>query len=366
AAHSAGRRAFAELYAGFFWALLALSGAGSLAVLLVLRLWPALLGPELAPYGRATALAVLAIPGMVLVTLCGNAIAAAQRARTSGGYGLLNTAALAVLPTLGVVAGGVTGYYAGALLAVAAVAACGVLYLARSEGVLVGPPQLGVATLRRCRGLGTFAASLYIMALALPATHLLARYTILRTSGLEAAGLLQSAMAGGLAFALVMRQSNALFLTPAMNRHTPAEQKFREAAEYLRSFSLVAGLVALPLVLFPEVALYVLYSRRFLSAAPYAYLFVVAQLLEVIGGVLLGILIGLDRIVAQLAITLTGITALAVLAVTLGPRFGLAGIGVAFLADGVLVLAVSAWLLQRQYGFNLLADCGGIPLGVLA
>ena len=366
AAHSDGRDAFARMYAAFLWALLTLSVVGSGASMAVLRWWPRVLGPELAGYGFATTLALLSIPGTTLVGFFTNAIASTRRTRTAGFYGLVNVAALAVLSTVGVAIGGVQGYYAGGLAVISALTIGGFIYLSRSEGVAIGRPQTGLQQLRRCRGVAGFAASLYVMSFALPAAHLLARYAILRVSGLEAAGLLQSAMALGLAFAMVMRQSNALLLTPAMNRNTPPDQKFREAADYLRTFSLVAGAVALPLVLFPDMWLYILYSPRFLTAAPYAYLFVLAQVFQLFAGVALGVLVGLDRIGTQLSVTLTGLAVMAFLSWSLAPTMGIAGIGAAFLAEGVLVLVLSTWTLWRRSRFAILKNAEWLPVAVLA
>src|SRR5262249_50288423 len=150
----------------------------------------------------------------------------------------------------------------------------------------------------------SFALSLYLVSFSMPIAYLIARYAVLNSQGLEGAGLLQSAMALSLALTMVMRQGNMLFLTPAMNRVGKAEEKFREAVEFLRAFSMVIALFAAPLVLFPDWWLPLFYSRRFIAASPYVYVFVLAQALELLAGIVLALLVGLDRIGTQLWVTL--------------------------------------------------------------
>jgi O-antigen/teichoic acid export membrane protein len=199
----------------------------------------------------------------------------------------------------------------------------------------------------------------------MPVVYLIARYAILNSQGLEGAGLLQSAMALSLALTMVMRQANMLYLTPAMNRVDKAEEKFRMAAEYLRAFSLVIAMVAVPLVLFPDWWLPLLYSSRFLAAVPYVYLFVLAQTLELLAGVVLALLVGLGHIATQLWVTLSGLAGLAFIACALAPRYGIAGVGLAILFDGLAVFVLAAWRLWVLHRFPIAQAVGWLPAGVV-
>ena len=154
-----------------------------------------------------------------------------------------------------------------------------------------------------------------------------------------------------------------LFLMPAMNRIGRAEEKFQEAIEYLRAFSLVLALVAVPLVLFPDWWLPLLYSRRFLAAAPYVYLFVLAQTLKLLSGIVLAVLVGLDHIGTQVWVTLCGLASLAAIAWILAPRYGIAGVGVATLFDGLLVFALAAWRLWAHTRLSVPRAMGWPPAG---
>ena len=352
AAHSQNHGSFANLFAALARALLLVSIAGTIVTVGLLLGWPGLLGPDLSSYAGVAVLAVLAIPATNVFSLVTNAMAAARRVRASAIYGAWNGAALAVSCAVGALLAGLRGYYLGNLAAMVAVVAGGLFYLNRREGLSVTREGVSLLPeLRRHPNVVGFAASLYVISFALPVAHLIARYAVLESQGLAAAGLLQSAMALGLALATVMRQSNALLLVPAMNRARPGEEKLLHAGDYLRVISVVMAVVAMPLVLFPEWWLPLLYSREFLAAAPYTYLFVLAQTIQMFAGVNLALLVGLDHIGAQVWITLCGLGALAVLAWSLVPHFGIAGVAIAMLLNGTVVFVLSAGHLWAAHRF---------------
>jgi len=362
AAHSTDRRAFGDLFAALARALLLFSTAGTIVAIGVLLGWPAVLGRELSQYTDVAILAIVAIPAANLFALLTNAMAAAERVRASALYGAANAAAIAVGCALGALLAGLRGYYLGNIAAMLAVVGGGLLYLDRRESVSLTRKRADLlGELRRHPQVVAFAASLYVISFALPVAHLIARYAVLEAQGLAAAGLLQASMALGLALFTVMRQSNALLLTPAMNRARPAEEKFRHAADYLRVLSLVVAMLAAPLVLFPQWWLPLLYSRAFLAAAAYAYLFVLAQTIQLFAGVNLALIVGLDHIGAQVWITLCGLAGLALVAWWLVPHLGIAGVGVAMIFNGALVFSLSAWQLWVRHGFVIHRAAGWLP-----
>jgi enterobacterial common antigen flippase len=366
AAHGQGQHRFASLYAALLRAVLIVSLVGTAFGIALLIWWPVMLGEELARYAGIGVLALLAIPATNLVSLLTSTMAAARRAHASAAYGAYNAAILSMLCTGGVLLAGLRGYYLGNLLALAALALGGLWYLSKREGLAIFAQGVSLwHEMRRSPGVIHFAVSLYVVSFSMPAAYLIARYAILNSQGLEGAGLLQSAMALSIALTLVMRQSNMLFLTPAMNRVGKAEEKLSEAVEYLRAFSLVIALVAVPLVLFPDWWLPLLYSRRFLDAAPYVYLFVLAQTLKLLAGIVLAVLVGLDHIITQVWVTLCGLASLAAIAWILAPLCGIAGVGVATLFDGLLVFALATWRLWALTRFSILPAMGWLPAGVV-
>lgn len=364
AAHSENPGRFQRLYASFAWTLCTLSilGAGAAGILLYWR--PTLLGRDLRAFGGIAIWACLTIPGAIVGDFLATAMASARRSRASALFGLWRVAAVTTLASAGILIDGLEGYYVGTLLAGVGVTVAGAVFLARSEGARFGSWQAGLQDIRHFRAVAGFAGSLYLASFAQPAAILVARYAAVGLSGLEGAGILQSAMALGLALFVVMRQPNALLLVPRLNRNLPEAQKVREAADYFRTYALVIGAAALPLVLFPDLWLSVLYSRQFLAAAPYAYLFVIAQVLKLFAGVLVALLIGLDQIATQLVVALAGFAALAWLSWSLAPSLGMTGIGAAFLAEGGLNFVLSAWWLRARFRFPVL-QAAALPAVVL-
>jgi O-antigen/teichoic acid export membrane protein len=350
----------------FLRLLLTASLAGVACGTAVLIWWPGVLGDELASYRGIAVLALLAVPAMNLVALLTNTMAAARRVHAAAVYGAYNAAATAVLCTLGVLLDGLRGYYLGSLITVAAIVLSGLWYLYRREKLSISGHQVSLwREIRKRPDVISFATSLYLISFAMPIVYLIARYAVLNSHGLGATGLLQSAMALSLALTMVMRQANMLYLTPAMNRVGEAEEKFRAAAEYLRAFSLVIAMAAVPLVLFPDWWLPLLYSSHFLSAAPYLYLFVLAQTIELLAGVILALLIGLGHIVTQLWITLSGLAGLALVAWALAPRYGIASVGLGILLDGLAAFVLASWRLWVLHRFPIAHAVGWLPAGVV-
>ncbi|HEV2098217.1 MAG TPA: polysaccharide biosynthesis C-terminal domain-containing protein, partial [Stellaceae bacterium] len=87
--------------------------------------------------------------------------------------------------------------------------------------------------------------------------------------------------------------------------------------------------------------------------------------LKLLAGVVLAVLVGLDRIGTQVWVTLCGLASLAAIAWILAPRYGIAGVGVAALFDGLLVLALAAWRLSAHTRLSIPRVMGWLPAGVV-
>jgi PST family polysaccharide transporter len=365
-AHSEGQEAFANLYFAFFRILLVLSLFGTGIGIVLVLLHPSLLGRGLAAYRGIAILAFLAIPATNLIMLLTSSISAARRVQASGLYGAIGALLLALLAGAGTYLAALRGYYWGNLLALVATVVVGTLYLYRSENLRIRHPGIRLLQqIRRYPKVTSLAASLYVTSFMMPLAYLIGRYSMLETHGLQAAGLLQAAMAQGLVLFAVMRQSNALFLTPAMNRAGGPQEKFRQAMEFLRVFSVLIGVIALPLVLFPDWWLRLLYSKTFLPATAFIFWFVIAQAVQLLAGVNLALLVGLDHIGAQAKITLCGFASLALLSWLLVPRLGIAGVGIAVLCNGLITFCLSAWRLWVLRGMAVHRAVGWLPLCVV-
>jgi O-antigen/teichoic acid export membrane protein len=294
-------------------------------------------------------------------------MAAARRVHASAIYGSLLTATLAVSAGAGVILDGLHGYYVGTLIGVSVLVVGGILYLYRQEGLPVYSGRMSVLQeMRRHPQVLSFAGALYLLSFTSPLADLVARYAVLHSGGLRSAGLFQAAFGIALALRTVVRSSFSVFLMPTVNRKADAKEKFQKTVEFLRALAIITGLMGLPLVLFPDVWLVLLYSPRFVPASPYVYLFVCAIIVQLFGAAALALLVGLDRIGTYVGVFLAGDLATATISWWLVPILGFNGAGIAFLLNGVLVFSLSAWALWSKYRMNMPKAMGSLPWCVLA
>jgi O-antigen/teichoic acid export membrane protein len=365
--HDSGLQEFARGYAVFLRAVLTVSVVGATITIGAILLAPEILVPELASHAGLLVVALIAIPAMNMIALLANVEAASRHPRAAALMGLASAAAMAIGTVTGVLTAGLVGFYVGAVASGAVVVVGCVIYLARWEGLsVVG--QRGVrlvSELRRYPRAISFAGAQYTLAFTVPFAYLVARYAMVRHGGFAAAGLLQASMALAMAMRTLMRSSNALLLTPAMNRNTKAQFKFQEAVTYFRTVSVMIGVGALPLVLFPRLWLSLVYSSDFVAAAPYVHLFVLAEAFSLLAGVNQALVIGLDHIGAYVAICLIGQLGMAAVAWCLAPALGIFGVALGFLFNGVTVFGLSAWLVWRRERMQILRAAGWPPLFVI-
>lgn len=344
AAHSESRQIFARGYVVFMRASLLLALLGmSLSLIVVLR-WPLLFGTEISQHRQLLALALLSVPATALIILLTNAMAAAQRVRASSIFGLWSAIALLVFSGGGILLAGLKGFYFGNLVANAILVAGAMMYLHLREDLVPHDSRIGFfQEARRYPKVFSFAGALYITSFTTPVAYLVVRYAVLRVSATEGAGMLQAAMGLSMALGAVMRSSVGLFFTPAMNRTTTPTEKLHVASQFQKALVASASVAALPIVLFPHWWVSLLYSRKFLVAAPHIYIFVLAQILMLLTGVNQGLLIGINRILAFILIGLTGDAATACLSWFLAPTYGLGGVAMAFLVSALLCYVLSGW-----------------------
>jgi antigen flippase len=366
AAHSEGRESFARGYAAFLRLLLVISVLGAAVGITLVLVRPSLLGSELVSYRSIVIVALMAIPATNLSALVTNALAAARRVRASALLGLVTAIALAAASISGILLAGLYGYYVGNVIAVVVLAIAAMLYLSRAEDVrsLKGPVNPLKEVLRYPETL-SFAGALYVISFTTPLAFLVARYALVRKGGFEGAGLLQAAMGLALALRTVMRSSNALFLTPAMNRRGESGHKFQNATEFSRGLALTIGIVALPMVLFPEWGLRVLYSSRFTTAAPFVFLFVLAESLQLLAGVNQALLIGLNYIGSHVTIAVLSDFSLAAISWWLVPRYGIGGVALALLFSPILVFVLTALRLRLGQRMAIYKSIGWLPFYVI-
>jgi len=126
-----------------------------------------------------------------------------------------------------------------------------------------------------------------------------------------------------------------------VNREPVPQARAVLAHEYFRIISGLMVLGALPLVLFPDLAVRALFSAEFLPAAPCLFLFVLADCLLVGGTVYLTTLRAQDDLAWSFWIGLGSNVTLAAAAWLLIPRWGLAGAAGAFVIARALSIGIA-------------------------
>jgi antigen flippase len=343
AAHSEGQEAFARGYLAFLRVLLLISAIGTAIGVAIVLAKPSLLGGELAAYKSVVIVGLFAIPATTLTTLLTNALASGRRVKASAIFGLLTAIALGVTSIIGIMTAGLYGYYFGNLIASLTLVTAGMVYLVRKERIKKHWTPVSIRSeIARYPQVLSFAGALYLVSFTSPLAELIARYSVIRSGGLIATGLLQAAMGLGLTLRTVVRSSFALFLAPAMNRKVDVAEKIQGAAEFQRAISIITGALALIMVLFPDLWLMLLYSNRFTAAAPYVYLFVLAIAIQLFAAINLALLIGMDYIGTYVVVSLLGDVTIATLSWICVPKFGVAGVAIASLASGTLMFTATA------------------------
>lgn len=365
--HSRGEAAFRQTYAGLFQALVAVTVVGASVALAVVWTRPEVVGEGLAPYHALLAVGIVAIPLVGLQGFFRNVVASSGQARTAAVLDVAVASVTAVGVVGGIVWAGTFGYFAGQFVAGVLVVAVVVVWLRRRFGLrpLRGGGQVR-EEVRANPDIVPFAAVMYVVAFTQPLALLVARYTVLDGLGEAAAGLLQAALALGLALSMVLNPANGLYLTPILNRDLPTAEKLEAALTFQRQLMVALGAAAMPLVLVPEALVVLLFSSEFVPAAELVFWFVAAQVLVQIAGVVQALVIGLDDVKVYGAAVVAAQAVLGVAAWALVPRLGVAGVGVAMLlSSGTLTLLLVARL-ARTHTLGVPFRLGGAVVYVLA
>jgi O-antigen/teichoic acid export membrane protein len=212
----------------------------------------------------------------------------------------------------------------------------------------------------------SLAGTLCLTSFTNPLADLIVRSSVLRTGGLTLLGLFQAAFGLAVILRTTVRPTFALFFIPALNRHLDNAAKLQEAAHFTFALSRMLGIIALPLVLFPDWCLILVYSKAFVLAAPILCLFTLAIVIQLLGAVNLNLLIALDCTATYLWSSLLGDVAVAAFAWYLAPFLGIAGVAIAYLSASSLLFALTAILLRLRYGMSMLGDVGWFPFYVVA
>ena len=175
----------------------------------------------------------------------------------------------------------------------------------------------------------------------------------MRLYGAGAAGLLTGAIGIGLSVRALLGMSHQIFLTPHVNRQADSAERMAWANEFQRHMVLIFIAVLPPVLLFSDIELAVLYSPRFVTAAPFVALFVAAEVINMLSGSYQALILADNRVRFHVVQNVSAQVLIAVLAALTIPRLALAGAGLAMLAAPLFMFGTTVIYLRRQFGVRL-------------
>ena len=353
-AHSESPEEFRAAYAALLRLLLILGSVGAALGIALLFLRPSWVGAPFAAHTPLVVIGLLGLPAMILHGFFRNVPAAARQPTTSAVWDVVAAAMMTCAIVVGILLYREPGYFVGALVGAVVVSGSYYLYLARRLGLsMTGPPTSVRGLLKANPTFVELSLVSYVIAFVTPLALLIVRTTVLDNFGEATAGLLQAAIGISLAILLVLSPLNGLLLTPRLNRMLAESEKHRDAEAFQKKLLLAIAVVTLPPLLFPDLALIVLYSSQFVEAAHALYWFVLSQAMTQVAGVYTALMIGLDRLKAYGVVMVVGTGANIVLAILLIPPLGLTGAGIAAFTSAILLALGTFGYLRARDGFAI-------------
>ncbi len=327
--------------------------AAAIAVVIAISR-PETLGADLGSYRPALLLAIASVPFAAAVLLQRNVLAVFQRHELAAAVALASGVALVLTSWVGIRGGGLTGLYAGNLVVNAATATFLALYVHRTLGVrrTTRGDEPALRVLASEPGLLGFCTGTHFLTLVYPIAYLLARLTVLAHRGATEVGLMGAAYGLAIAVRIALNQANALYLTPVVNRRTSVRDRATATGEYVRVLAVLLTAGALAIVLAPRLWLGLLYTPRFLDAAPFLGAFVIAESILLVAGVYQALLIGFDDMRGYLGISAAVHGTIILVLATAGDHMDPLAIAVLFASGNVATLLLSVWRLVSRHSAN--------------
>jgi antigen flippase len=365
--YSQGPAAFKRTYLTFLAVLSALTLAGTAGAVGLVAVRSSLLGESLLRYQPLLILGLLSVPALAVTTFGASVLAAAQRARQSAVVAAISATALFLAAVVGVPGGGLEGLYWVSLVVGALVAGAIFGHLHRELRLPVFERKVGlVAELRRHPDLVFYCVSYFLVSFTYPLAWLIARHSVLEHFGAAEAGRLQAVIALMVGFGTVLRSVNSQLLLPLVSGRGDTDQKFRDTVGVQRRLTVALALLAMPLVLLPRWILTLLYSAAFTAASPHLYLFIVAEMILILGGTYQALVLGMEDMRAWALPYLLGYACVGGMAWGLGRNHGIFGVGLAAITGSLLIFGLALWRLRSRHGFRHPRGLLGLMTVVLA
>lgn len=348
-----GPTEFRELFTRMRNVLLVLILAATVGTLVITAFQPALWGEALVPYRDVLTIAIFGLPVIGLIPFLQNAIAGRLQQNRSMVVGFLHAIVLAVAAA-GIWWGGLAGYYA-VYAVLGTVLVAGITRLATS-GTDAPAPRKAAANwfdLGLPAAIWRFAGALLILTFLSPFASLFVHYGLLSAHGAETAGWMQAAIGISLSVRAVLGSAHAVYLTPNVNRGGSLEERMEWANRFQATLCLLAGLSVPALLLFPGIAVHILYSSEFLPGATFVMLFVLAEVVGLLSGTYQSLVVALNRMRFHVASNLFAQLLVVIGAYLMVEPFGILGAGLAILIAPVFLYAATMGFLNRSYGLRM-------------
>lgn len=353
-AHSEGHQEFEKCYAGFFQLLFNLALAGTLIVGGLVFLYPQLLGAEIEKYQWYLLIAIFTLPTLVLGGFFTNVLAAAQKYRVSAALAVITNSVTTIAVVGGIFTAGIFGLFIGSSLASVVVTLGIIIYLWKKLDLSFFADGIkSLKELWNSPNIISFTAMLYFASVSYSLSLLVARYAILTNFGETETGLLQGALVLSVTIGMVLNPANGLYLTPILNRNIEKTEKIQHAIEFQRKMILILILITLPVVMFPQLMLTILFSTKFTSVGSLVFLFIFAQVITQLSGVHQSLLVGTDDLKIYTVIVTGGQIGFAVLGWFLAPNFGILGIALAAIISTIVIFFLTFLRLKLKHGFTI-------------
>lgn len=362
-----GPVAFKHTYVTFLTVLSVSTLVGTAGAVGLVATRSSLLGESLLLYQPLLILGLLSVPGLAWSTFGASVLAAAQRAWQSAVVAAVSAMALFLAAVAGIPLAGLEGLYWISLAAGALVAGAVFYYLHRQLRLPFFDRKVSLAgALARHPDLVFFCASYFLVSVSYPLAWLIARHTVLANFGGAEAGRLQAVIGLMMGFGMVLRPVNSQLLLPIVNGPWDAARKFRDTLGIQRKLTVALALLAMPLVLFPQWVLAILYSTAFAAAGPYVHLFIGAEVILILGGTYQALVLGLNDTRAWALEYFVGYGSLGMLSWSLGRDYGILGVAASAITASLLIFGLALWRLRSRHGFALPRGLLGLMIGVLA
>jgi O-antigen/teichoic acid export membrane protein len=344
-----GEPAFSRQYASFLKGVVVASLLGSAAFAIVLFIRPEMFGEVAGTYSTEIGIALASVPLLAIGLLLPNVLAASMRPVGAASLSFGVAAMAAVAAGAGLIFGGIREIYIAQAGATAALLAATLIYFKVKLHLPFHDPEASlVGEIRARPDIIPTAVAIYASLVGTAFALLAVRYVTAHSLGIEAGGWLQAILSMVLAVGAVLVAMAARYLSPLLNRPAPLEDKFALANQFRRRQLMILIGLTVPLVLFADIALTIMFSSKFTGAAAWLPVFLIWQLLVIQNNVQLMLLFALDEIWTVAVMSIAGSVVSAILCAVLIPSFGLTGAAAAMMAGAALTMAIATVRLHKH------------------